>query len=247
MSLAGKIALITGASRGIGQAIMLGLGKAGATVIGTATTASNTEKINQLLAKENIQGHGLVLDVTQPAAINDALTTINNEHGAPHILVNNAGIARDNLMLRMKDEEWEDIINTDLNSVYRLTKGCLKGMLKAHWGRIINISSVVACSGNPGQANYTAAKAGIIGFSKSLAQEIASRDITVNVIAPGFIETDMTRDLKEEQRDHLFKAIPMNRIGKPEEVAAAAVFLASPEASYITGITLHVNGGMYMA
>ena len=247
MSLTGKVALVTGASRGIGQAIMRGLGKAGATVIGTATTAVNAEKITQLLAAENIHGQGLVLDVTQPAAVNDVLTTITNEMGAPSILVNNAGIARDNLMLRMKDEEWDEIINTNLNSVFRLTKGCLKGMLKARWGRIINISSVVACSGNPGQANYAAAKAGIIGFSKSLAQEIASRDITVNVIAPGFIETDMTREIKEEQRENLLKAIPMNRIGRPEEIAAAAVFLASPEASYITGITLHVNGGMYMS
>jgi 3-oxoacyl-[acyl-carrier protein] reductase len=247
MSLTGKVALITGASRGIGQAIMLGLGKAGATVIGTATTATNADKISQVLAAENIPGQGLVLDVTQPAAVNDVLTTIINDRGSPSILVNNAGIARDNLMLRMKDEEWDEIINTDLSSVFRLTKGCLKGMLKARWGRIINISSVVGCSGNPGQANYAAAKAGIIGFSKSLAQEIASRDITVNVSAPGFIETDMTREIKEGARESLLKAIPMNRIGRPEEVAAAAVFLASPEASYITGITLHVNGGMYMS
>lgn len=242
-----KIALVTGASRGIGLAIALELAKSGAIVIGTATNNQNAEKLNQIFQEHQVNGRGLVLDVTQQASINDALNWITTEIGIPTILVNNAGITRDNLMLRMKDEEWDEIIATDLSSVFKVSKACLKGMLKNRWGRIINITSVVACSGNAGQANYSAAKAGIIGFTKSLAQEIASRDITVNAIAPGFIDTDMTRNIDDNQREALLQSIPMNRMGRPEEIAAAVAFLASPMASYITGTTLHINGGMYMA
>lgn len=246
MSIKGKVALITGASRGIGAAIALELGQAGATIIGTATSTSGADKISGMLAEHNLLGRGYVLDVTQPAAINDLLSTINADFDPVTILVNNAGITRDNLLLRMKDQEWDDIINTNLNSVYRVTKACLRGMLKLRWGRIITISSVVACTGNAGQANYAAAKAGIIGFSKSIAKEIASRNITVNVVAPGFISTDMTLGMTEEQNSALLSSIPMDRMGTPAEVASAVAFLASQKASYITGETLHVNGGMYM-
>jgi 3-oxoacyl-[acyl-carrier protein] reductase len=246
MALTQKIALVTGASRGIGKAIALSLGKAGATVIGTATTESGAGKITAYLQENKINGRGLVLDVNQPAAINDVIATINSDFGVPTILVNNAGIARDNLMLRMKDEEWNDVIQTNLNAIFYVTRACLKGMLKQRWGRIINITSVVASMGNPGQANYCAAKAGMIGFTKSLALEIASRDITVNAVAPGFIDTDMTKSMTDDQRTELMKVIPMNRVGQPEEIAAVVEFLASPQASYITGQTLQVNGGMYL-
>jgi 3-oxoacyl-[acyl-carrier protein] reductase len=247
MSLENEIALVTGASRGIGQAIALRLGKEGATVIGTATSSSGAENITQSLQDSGIKGMGLVLNVTDQSSIDAALETVNAEFGAPSILVNNAGITRDNLLMRMKDDEWDEIIQTNLTSVYRLSKACLRAMTKARKGRIINISSVVGAAGNAGQTNYAAAKAGLLGFTKSLAREVGARGITVNSVAPGFIDTDMTKALPEAQRDALLKAIPLNRLGQPEEIAAAVVFLASSDASYITGETLHVNGGMYMA
>jgi 3-oxoacyl-[acyl-carrier protein] reductase len=246
MVLEHDIALITGASRGIGQAIALGLGRAGATVIGTATSASGAEKIGAYLAENGIKGTGMMLNVTDPAAVDGVIESINKDFGAPSILVNNAGITRDNLLMRMKEEEWSDIINTNLTSVFRLSKACLRGMMKARKGRIISIASVVGATGNPGQANYAAAKAGIIGFTKSLAREVASRNITVNAVAPGFIDTDMTRGLAEEQKQQLLQQIPLQRLGQAEEIAATVVFLASPGAAYLTGQTLHVNGGMYM-
>ena len=246
MPLDGEIALISGASRGIGQAIALNLGRAGATVIGTATSAAGAEKIGAYLEEQNIKGMGLVLDVADTAAVDGVVENINNEFGAPTILINNAGITRDNLLMRMKEDEWSDIITTNLTSVFRLSKACLRGMMKARKGRIISIASVVGATGNPGQANYAAAKAGIIGFTKSLAREVASRNITVNAVAPGFIDTDMTRGLPEDQKQQLLQQIPLQRLGLAEEIAAAVGFLASPSAAYITGQTLHVNGGMYM-
>jgi 3-oxoacyl-[acyl-carrier protein] reductase len=242
----GKIALITGASRGIGEAIALGLGKQGATVIGTATTTQGAEKISVNFAKAGINGVGLVLNVAQPDSIEAALETIKERYGMPAILVNNAAITSDNLLLRMKEEEWGSVIETNLNSIYRVTKACLRDMLKARWGRIVSISSVVGVTGNAGQVNYAAAKAGLIGFTKALALEVGSRDITVNAVAPGFIDTDMTRELQDEQRTLLLSRIPLQRLGRPEEIAAAVVFLVSSDAGYITGQTLHVNGGMYM-
>jgi 3-oxoacyl-[acyl-carrier protein] reductase len=246
MLLKNKIALVTGASRGIGRAIALELAHQGATVIGTATTEEGAKYIASHFEEHSLVGHGKVLDVTHPASIEQLLSGIKEQFESPTILINNAGITRDNLMLRMKDEEWDTVINTNLTSIYRLTKACLKEMLKAKWGRIINISSIAGVTGNPGQANYAAAKAGIIGFSKSLALEIASRDITVNVIAPGFIETDMTQRLTEDQKAAIMSKIPANRMGTPSEIAYTAAFLASPHAGYITGQTIHVNGGMYM-
>jgi len=246
MVLEQEIALITGASRGIGQAIALGLGRAGATVIGTATSASGAEKIGAYLAENGIKGTGLVLNVTDPSSVDGVVESVNQDFGVPGILVNNAGITRDNLLMRMKDEEWAEIINTNLTSVFRLSKACLRGMMKARGGRIISIASVVGATGNPGQVNYAAAKAGILGFTKSLAREVASRGITVNAVAPGFIDTDMTRGLPEEQKQQLLQQIPLQRLGQADEIAAAVVFLASPGAAYITGQTLHVNGGMYM-
>ena len=246
MVLEQEIALITGASRGIGQAIALGLGRAGATVIGTATSASGAEKIGAYLAENGINGTGLVLNVTDPGSVDGVVESVYQDFGVPGILVNNAGITRDNLLMRMKDEEWAEIINTNLTSVFRLSKACLRGMMKARSGRIISIASVVGATGNPGQANYAAAKAGIVGFTKSLAREVASRGITVNAVAPGFIDTDMTRGLPEEQKQQLLQQIPLQRLGQADEIAAAVVFLASPGAAYITGQTLHVNGGMYM-
>ncbi len=246
MSLSGKIALVTGASRGIGQAIALRLGKEGAVVAGTATTQEGADSITAQLRQEGYAGQGFALDVTNKESIETALSEVQMAYGAPAILVNNAGITLDNLMLRMSDEDWERVLDTNLNSVFRLSKACLKGMLKARWGRIINISSLVGAAGGPGQANYAAAKAGVIGFSKSLAQEIASRSITVNVVAPGFIETDMTRALTDDQRQAILKQIPMGLVGSPQDVAGSVAFLASEDASYVTGITMHVNGGMYM-
>ncbi|MEW6354495.1 MAG: 3-oxoacyl-ACP reductase FabG [Pseudomonadota bacterium] len=247
MILANEIAWVTGASRGIGQAIALELGRQGATVVGTATSENGVELINKFLKKNNIKGSGCLLNVTDQASVEQALAFIEQTFGAPTILVNNAGITRDNLLMRMKDEEWQDIIATNLNSVYRLAKVCIRGMMKARHGRIINISSVVGVTGNAGQTNYAAAKAGVIGFTKALAREVGARGITVNAVAPGFIDTDMTRALSEEQRSGLLAAIPLNRLGSAAEVAAAVAFLASPAASYITGETLHVNGGMFMA
>jgi len=245
-TLDGKIALVTGASRGIGRAIALELGRCGAIVIGTSTTAPGADGIGQLLAATGIQGAGIALNVNDLLQVESATADIQKRFGDIAILVNNAGVTRDNLLLRMKDEEWDEIMATDLTSVYRLSKLVLRSMLKARYGRIINITSVVGVTGNAGQTNYAAAKAGIIGFSKSLAREVGSRNITVNCIAPGFIDTDMTRALSEEQRGALVRQIPLGRLGRPEDVAGAAAFLASPAADYVTGCTLHVNGGLYM-
>lgn len=247
MNLNGQIALVTGASRGIGRATALKLGQAGAVVIGTATSQNGADAIGSALKEAGIKGEGMMLDVSQQDSIDAVLKQISDKFGAPAILVNNAGITRDNLLMRMKDEEWDDIINTNLSSVYRLSKACLRAMMKARYGRIISIASVVGVTGNAGQANYAAAKAGIIGFSKSLAQEIGSRGITVNAVAPGFIDTDMTRNLPDEQKQILLGKIPLGRLGQADEIAAAVAFLASPEAGYITGETLHVNGGMFMS
>ncbi len=245
--LSGEIALVTGASRGIGQSIALALGQQGATIVGTATSDKGAESISAYLAENGITGQGMALNVTDADSIKQMLAGMTETFGAPGILVNNAGITRDNLLMRMKEEEWDDIINTNLTSVYRMSKACLRAMTKARKGRIISISSVVGASGNAGQANYAAAKAGLIGFSKSLAREVGVRGITVNTVAPGFIDTDMTRALADAQKETLLGEIPLNRLGQPEEIAAAVAFLASPGAAYITGETLHVNGGMYMA
>ena len=244
--LEGKIALVTGATRGIGRAIALELGNAGATVVGTATSPVGAASIAQMLAEAGIKGTGLLLNVTDAAQIEAVLADVCKRFGDIGILVNNAGITRDNLLLRMKDEEWDDILATNLKAVFRLSKAVLRGMMKARAGRIINIGSVVGATGNAGQANYAAAKAGMIGFSKSLAREIGSRNITVNCVAPGFVDTDMTRGLSEEQRKALVGQIPLGRLGEASDVAAAVLFLASKGAAYITGATLHVNGGMHM-
>lgn len=247
LSLEGEVALVTGASRGIGRSIAEQLGQRGATVIGTATSEKGAQAISDYLAAANVQGQGYVLDVAQPESVEETLKTLNKDYGTVSILVNNAGITRDNLLMRMKDEEWDSIINTNLSSVYRMSKACLRGMMKAKKGRIISIASIVGATGNPGQSNYAAAKAGLVGFSKSLAREVGSRGITVNVVAPGFIDTDMTRELSEEQRAAMLQNIPLGRLGQPEEIAGAVVFLASSLGAYMTGETLHVNGGMYMA
>ncbi len=246
-TLEGQIALVSGASRGIGQAIASELGRHGATVIGTATTETGAEGIDQALAQQGIKGRGLRLDVTDPTSVDALIKRISQDFGSPMILVNNAGITRDNLLMRMKEEEWASIIDTNLSSVYRLSKAVLRGMMKARFGRIINITSVVGATGNPGQSNYAAAKAGMLGFSKALAREVGSRNITVNAVAPGFIDTDMTRALAEDQRKALLTNIPLGRLGQTQEVAYAAAFLASKEAGYITGETVNVNGGLYMA
>ncbi len=245
MSLDGKVALVTGASRGIGRAIAEQLLQAGAVVIGTATTESGAEKISDYI-QANGKGKGYCLDVTDAENLQQVLTSIQSDYGAPTILVNNAGITRDNLMLRMKEDEWGQVIDTNLTAVFRVTKACLKGMTKARWGRIINISSVVGLMGNAGQANYSAAKSGLEGFTRSLAREIGSRGITVNAIAPGFIDTDMTKDLPDANKEAMLSQIPAGRLGKPEEIAATVGFLASEESGYITGATIPVNGGMYM-
>lgn len=240
------IALVTGASRGIGRAIAQALAARGATVVGTATSESGARAITQWLSDAGLKGRGLVLNVAQQESVDALLKDIEAKEGAPSILVNNAGITRDNLLLRMKGEEWDEIMNTNLASVFRLSKAVLRGMMKLRRGRIINIASVVGVMGNAGQTNYAAAKAGIIGFSKSLAREVGSRNITVNVVAPGFIATDMTAQLAAEQQQQLIAQVPLGRLGAPEDIASAVAFLASPQASYITGETLHVNGGMYM-
>jgi 3-oxoacyl-[acyl-carrier protein] reductase len=245
--LQGQIALVTGATRGIGRAIAMGLGAQGAKVIGTATSAVGASAIDGYLASAKLAGRGAQLDVNDGAAIEALVAGIEKEFGAIGILVNNAGITQDNLAMRMKESEWDAVIDTDLKSVFRLSRAVLRGMMKARSGRIINITSVVGSSGNPGQINYAAAKAGIGGMTRALAQEIASRNITVNCVAPGFIDTDMTRALNEQQREAILGRIPLARLGAAEDVAAAVVFLASPQAGYITGATLHVNGGMYMA
>ena len=246
MSLQGKVALVTGATRGIGQAIALELGRQGAIVIGTATSAAGAERIAEYLKANGIEGAGLVLDVSSDESVAQTLEHIQQHLGQPAILVNNAGITRDNLMLRMKDEEWSDVINTNLTSIYRLSKAVLKGMTKARWGRIINISSVVGSMGNAGQANYAAAKAGVEGFSRPLAREVGSRGITVNAVAPGFIDTDMTRELPEAHRQNLLTQIPLGRLGQAEEIASVVGFLAGEGGAYVTGATIPVNGGMYM-
>jgi 3-oxoacyl-[acyl-carrier protein] reductase len=245
-TLQAQVALVTGASRGIGKAIALGLGRAGATVVGTATSDSGAAAIGAYLAEAGVPGAGVMLNVNDAAATDAVLEDVRKRHGEIGILVNNAGITRDNLLMRMKDEEWDAILDTNLKSVYRMSKAVLRGMMKARQGRIINISSVVGAMGNAGQCNYAAAKAGMFGFSKSLAREVGSRNITVNCVAPGFIDTDMTRALPEAQREALTQQIPLGRLGQPEDIAAAVVFLASPAAGYITGATLHVNGGMFM-
>jgi 3-oxoacyl-[acyl-carrier protein] reductase len=246
MILDKKITLVTGASRGIGQAIALKLGQLGAVVIGTATTESGANTINQYLEKAGIKGMGITLNVNDTEQINNTIQIIREKFGEVEILINNAGVTRDNLLVRMKDEEWDEIIETDLKSVFRLSRAVLRAMMKARHGRIINISSVVGAMGNMGQTNYAAAKAGIFGFSKSLAREVGSRNITVNCVAPGFIDTDMTRALADELQQNLIQHVPLGRLGRPEEVASAVAFLASSAAGYITGTTLHVNGGMYM-
>lgn len=243
MNFEGKIALVTGASRGIGRAIAELLVERGATVIGTATSENGAEAISEYLGKN---GKGLALNVTDPESIAEVLKTINDEFGALDILVNNAGITRDNLLMRMKDDEWTDIMDTNLTSIFRLSKAVLRGMMKKRNGRIVNVGSVVGTMGNAGQTNYAAAKAGVIGFTKSMAREVASRGVTVNTVAPGFIETDMTKALNDEQRAATLANVPAGRLGDPREIAEAVVFLASPAAAYITGETLHVNGGMYM-
>lgn len=246
-TLQGQIALVTGASRGIGRAIALELGAQGAVVIGTATSENGTADISAGLAEAGVQGVGRVLNVTDATACADLLAEVEKEFGAVSILVNNAGITRDNLAMRMKDEEWEAVLDTNLTAVFRMSRLVIRGMMKARAGRIINITSVVGSAGNPGQANYAAAKAGVAGMSRALARELGSRGITVNCVAPGFIDTDMTRALPDAARDALLGNIALGRLGKPEEVAAAVGFLASPAAAYVTGTTVHVNGGMYMA
>ena len=247
MSLQGKVALVTGASRGIGQAIALELGRNGAIVVGTATSESGAERISATFKENGIEGFGLMLDVCSAASVEATLSLIQERVGAPLILVNNAGITRDNLMMRMKDDEWHDVVDTNLNSLFRLSKGVLRGMTKARWGRIISIGSVVGAMGNAGQVNYASAKAGLEGFSRALAREVGSRSVTVNSVAPGFIDTDMTRELPEAQRESLINQIPLGRLGQAQEIAHVVAFLASDGAAYVTGATIPVNGGMYMS
>jgi len=244
--LEGQIALVTGASRGIGRAIAMELGRQGATVIGTATSAGGAADIQQALDAAGVRGRGAVLNVTEAAACEALLGEIEKDFGPVSILVNNAGITKDNLAMRMKDEEWDTVIDTNLKAVFRLSRLVMRPMMKARHGRIVNITSVVGSSGNPGQANYCAAKAGVAGMTRALAQELGSRNITVNCVAPGLIDTDMTKGLPEEQKAAMLKAIPVARLGQPEDVAHAVAFLASAAAGFITGVTLHVNGGMYM-
>ncbi|MFT5838477.1 MAG: 3-oxoacyl-[acyl-carrier protein] reductase [Flavobacteriales bacterium] len=243
VNLHGSIALVTGASRGIGKAVAERLVADGATVIGTATSENGAQAISDYLQGN---GEGKVLNVADPDSIQVLLADITKKHGSVDILINNAGITRDNLLMRMKDDEWQGIIDTNLTSIFKMSKAVLRGMMKKRKGRIINIGSVVGSTGNAGQANYAAAKAGVIGFSKSMAREVASRGITVNVVSPGFIDTDMTKALTDEQKESIFKDIPANRLGDPKEIAATVGFLASDDAAYITGETIHVNGGMYM-
>lgn len=247
MSIKDKVALVTGASRGIGAAIADHLGAEGAIVVGTATSESGAEKITARFAEKGIQGVGKVLNVTDAESVASLLKDVQAQYGAPAILVNNAGITKDNLLMRMSEDEWFDVINTNLSSIYRLSKSCLRGMMKARWGRIINISSVVGSMGNAGQSNYAATKAGVAGFARALAKEVGSRGITVNTVAPGFIDTDMTKELSDEQKQLMLSQIALGRLGQPEEIAAVVGFLASDAGGYITGDTVHVNGGMYMS
>lgn len=247
MSEESKVVLVTGASRGIGAAIADTLGKSGYTVIGTATTTSGADSISQRFVAKGILGAGMPLNVTDPDSISALLQSVVENFGAPTVLVNNAGITKDNILMRMKEDEWLDVINTNLNAVFRLSKACVRPMTKARWGRIVNISSVVGSMGNGGQSNYSATKAGVEGFSRALAKELGSRSITVNTVAPGFIDTDMTKDLPDANKEVLLGQIPLARLGAPEEIAAVVKFLVSDAAGYITGETIHVNGGMYMS
>ena len=246
MSLEGKVALVTGASRGIGKAIALALAKAGAVVVGTATTDNGSGAITAYMSDAGIEGKGYTLNVCDADSVTTVIKAITSEFGAPLILVNNAGITRDNLMLRMKEDEWDSVIDTNLTSIYRTTKACVRGMTKARWGRVINVGSVVGAMGNGGQANYAAAKAGMEGFGRSLAREFGSRNITVNTVAPGFIDTDMTKELPEAQKEAMLGQIPLGRLGQPDEIAAVVAFLTGDSAAYVTGATIPVNGGMYM-
>lgn len=246
MSIEGKIALVTGATRGIGKAVALELAEQGCVLVGTATSEAGAESITEYLQTAGYKGKGLVLDVTSADSVTEVFALTGESYGSPAIIVNNAGIARDNIMLRMKDEEWDQVIATNLTAIYRVSKASLRAMTKARWGRIINVSSVVGSMGNAGQCNYAAAKAGLEGFTRALAREVASRGITVNAIAPGFIDTDMTRALPDGQRDTLLGQIPLNRLGSAKEIGSVAAFLAGDGAAYITGETVHVNGGMYM-
>jgi len=247
LAIDGKIALVTGATRGIGKAIALQLASQGATVVGTATSEAGAKAITAALTAAGNRGVGMVLNVSDSDSVASTLKAIVEAYGAPTILVNNAGITRDNLLMRMKNDEWDDVVNTNMSSIFRMSKGCLRGMTKARWGRVINISSVVGSMGNMGQANYAAAKAGVEGFSRAMAREVASRNVTVNSIAPGFIATDMTDALGDEQKDTLRTQIPLQRLGTPEDIAQLVGFLASDAGAYITGETIHVNGGMYMS
>ena len=242
-----KVALVTGASRGIGQAIAKQLGGAGFSVVGTATSSSGAEKISAYLKDAGINGTGMALNVNDADAVAEVLKAVADQFGAPAVLVNNAGITRDNILMRMKQDEWDEVISTNLSAIYRLSKAVVRGMTRARWGRIINISSVVGAMGNIGQSNYAATKAGMEGFSRALAKELGSRNVTVNCVAPGFIDTDMTKELSDEHRDLMLSQVPLARLGQPEEIAAAVVFLASDAAAYITGETIHINGGMYMS
>ncbi len=247
MSMQDKVALVTGASRGIGAAIAMSLGEKGVTVIGTATSEAGAEKISAHFAVQGIKGKGMVLDVASQESIDALMAAVRDEFGAPLILVNNAGITKDNILMRMKDDEWFDVIDTNLNSIYRLSKACVRGMTKARWGRIINISSVVGAMGNAGQTNYCATKAGVGGFTRSLAKELGPRNITVNAVSPGFIDTDMTKELPDANRDQILSQVPLGRLGQPEEISAVVDFLAGDSGAYITGENIHVNGGMYMS
>lgn len=247
MSIQDKVVLVTGASRGIGAAIADSLGSKGAVIIATATTEAGAEKISARFAEKGIKGKGMVLNVASQESVEALMETVNAEYGAPLVLVNNAGITKDNILMRMKDDEWFDVIDTNLNAIYRLSKACLRGMTKARWGRIINISSVVGAMGNAGQTNYCATKAGVGGFTRSLAKELGPRNITVNAVSPGFIDTDMTKELPDTNREQILSQVPLGRLGQPEEIAAVVDFLASDSGAYITGENIHVNGGMYMS
>ncbi len=247
MNLENRVALVTGASRGIGKAIAIKLAQQGVSVVGTATTEKGAESISAYLTEAGFEGYGMALDVTKAESVEAVLSVVNDKSGAPAILVNNAGVTRDNLFLRLDEDEWQTVIDTNLTAVYRMSKACIRNMFRARWGRIINIGSVVGSSGNAGQANYAAAKSGLLGLTKSVAAEVAGRGVTANMVSPGFIDTDMTSVLPDSVQEELLKRIPMKKLGKPEDIAAAVLFLASDMAAYITGETIHVNGGMYMA